>query len=81
MADPTPSVNTRTCAPCPTCRAPYGFHDDGPHAEAAARIPAELRLPPNSIAREERGRAKHEAYLAWLASQETTTESEAADVA
>lgn len=39
---------TKVCAPCPTCGAPYGFHDDEPHAVAVQRIPAHLMLPTSS---------------------------------
>jgi hypothetical protein len=36
-----PSERTLTnTLPCPTCNALYGFHDDGPHREAQARIPS-----------------------------------------
>lgn len=35
-------------APCPVCGAPYGFHDDRPHAAAVQRIPAHLMLPTSS---------------------------------
>ena len=34
--------------PCPTCGAFNGFHDDGPHADAAARIPRHLVHPEKS---------------------------------
>lgn len=61
-----------TCKPCPVCGAPYGFHDEEPHAEAAARIPRELILPTSTSEKEAARQAKHENYLRWLAQQAAT---------
>lgn len=41
-------------APCPTCGAPDGFHDDEPHSRARAAIPARLRRPSNNSIRAQR---------------------------
>lgn len=56
-----------TPTPCPVCAAPYGFHDDGPHAEVAARIPAHLLKPPNSVNREVERQRRVAEYEAWKA--------------
>lgn len=41
-------------APCPVCRAPYGFHDEAGHRAASARIPASLVRVSNSEIRRQR---------------------------
>lgn len=63
---------TRTAAdtwitPCPVCAAPYGFHDDGPHAEAVSRIPPHLMLPTGTSRREGERKERAAAYEAWKA--------------
>jgi hypothetical protein len=65
-------------APCPTCGAPYGFHDDGPHAEAQARIPAHLMLPTATQERESRRTTRREAFAEYLRNGPTGPTHEAA---
>lgn len=50
----TPQQGQLVVAPCPTCGAPGGFHDDGPHSLARAAIPAHLRWPSNNSLRAQR---------------------------
>lgn len=57
----------RTPAPCPICKAPYGFHDDEPHD---TRLPGWCRIPTAKQRRAARNAEKAAAYAAWLATQE-----------
>lgn len=65
-------------APCPICGALYGFHDEEPHNEANARIPAELKRPSNTAVRADRReerRAAYEEYKRSRAEGRDTVES------
>jgi hypothetical protein len=63
-----------TIQPCPICGAPYGFHDDQPHAEAQSRVASHLLIPTATEQREERQATRREAFAEYLRAAPTKQE-------